>query len=93
MSHYDDDITLVSPVALRVLDIPSGKVSGKKALGAYFAKGLEVYPDLKFQLIDVMWGVNSVMLYYKNQQGVKAGEFMEIGPAGKILKVVVNYNE
>ncbi len=92
MLHYDEDVTLVSPVALKVLNIPSGMVKGKNALRAYFAKGLEVYPDLKFELIDVMWGVNSLVLYYKNQKGTKVGEFMEAGPTGKILKVVANYN-
>ena len=92
MSHYDDDIVLTSPVALKILNIPSGMVKGKNALRAYFAKGLEIYPDLKFELIGVLWGVNSLILYYKNQKGVQAGEFMEINPAGKVLKVVVNYN-
>ena len=92
MTHYDDAVVLVSPVALKILNVPSGMVNGKNALKAYFAKGLEIYPDLKFELIDLMWGVNSMMLYYKNQKGIKVGEFMEIGSTGKILRVVANYN-
>jgi len=92
MSHYEDDVTLVSPVALKLLNVPSGMIKGKDALRAYFAKGLEFFPDLNFELIDLMWGVNSLVLYYKNQKGVKAGEFMEIGPTGKVIGVVANYN-
>jgi len=92
MTHYDDAVVLVSPVALKILNVPSGMVNGKNALKAYFAKGLEIYPDLKFELIDLMWGVNSMMLYYKNQKGIKVGEFMEIGSTGKVLRVVANYN-
>ncbi len=53
MSHYEDDVVLVSPVAAKILNDPSGTVRGKPALRAYFKKGLEVYPDLKFDLKDV----------------------------------------
>jgi ketosteroid isomerase-like protein len=92
MSHYAEDIVLVSPVAAKLLDDPLGTVKGKEALRNYFKKGLEVYPDLKFELIDVMWGISSVVFYYVNQKGSKAGEFMEVNSTGKISKVVANYN-
>jgi ketosteroid isomerase-like protein len=92
MSHYEEDIVLVSPVAAKILNDPSGTVKGKEALRDYFKKGLEVYPDLKFELIDVMWGLFSVVLYYINQKGSKTGEFMEISSTGKITKVIANYN-
>jgi hypothetical protein len=92
MSHYAEDIVLVSPVAAKLLNEPSGTVQGKEALRDYFKKGLEVYPDLNFELLDVMWGLSSVVLYYSNQKGSKTGEFMEIGSTGKITKVVANYN-
>jgi ketosteroid isomerase-like protein len=92
MSHYEEDAVLVSPVAAKILNEPSGTVKGREALREYFKKGLKVYPDLKFELIDVMWGLSSVVLYYINQKGTKAGEFMEVGSTGKITKVIVNYN-
>ena len=92
MSHYGEDVVLVSPVAERILNDPSGTVKGKDALRAYFMKGLEVYPDLKFDLLDMMWGLSSVVLYYVNQKGTKAGEFMEIDSKGKVVRVIANYN-
>jgi hypothetical protein len=57
-------VVLVSPVAAKILDDPLGTVNGKEALRSYFKKGFEVYPDLKFELIDVMWGLFSVVFYY-----------------------------
>ncbi len=90
MSHYEDDVVLISPVAAKILNDPTGKVLGKEALRSYFKKGLEVYPDLIFQLIDVLWGLNSVVLYYVNQKGTKTGEFMEISSTGKVSKVIAN---
>jgi hypothetical protein len=91
MEHYDDEITLTSPVAARLLGDPSGTVRGKTALRAYFARGLEFYPDLRFDLLDALWGLQSLVLYYRNQKGVPVGEYMEIGGSGKVLRVVANY--
>jgi hypothetical protein len=92
LSHYDEDVVLVSPIAAKLLNDPQGTVSGKLALKAYFKKGLEAYPNLTFELIDVMWGLSSVVLYYVNQNGTKSGEFMEFTPTGMVSKVIANYN-
>lgn len=92
VSHYSETVVLVSPIAAKILDDPSGTVTGKAALREYFQKGLEVYPNLKFELLDILWGLSSIVLYYTNQNGNKAGEFMEIDGAGKITKVIANYN-
>jgi len=92
MAHYEDDIELISPVAAQFLNRPEGKVVGKANLRAYFQTGLEVYPNLQFNLKDVMWGLNSVVLCYVNQKGTHTGEYMEISPRGKIRRVVANYS-
>jgi len=92
MAHYADDVVLISPVAAGILGDPSGRVTGKTALRAYFARALSVYPDLKFELVDLMWGLQSVVLYYVNQKGSKTGEYMEIDATGKVSKVVANYS-
>lgn len=92
MSHYVENVVLISPVAAKLLNDPSGAVKGKQALRAYFKKGLEAYPQLKFELIETMWGLSSIVLYYVNQKGTKSGEFMEFNDAGKVIKVVANYS-
>ena len=92
MSHYASDVTLVSPAAAKLLNIPNGMVIGNADVRAYFAKGLDAYPDLQFVLIDLMWGLSSVVLYYSNQRGTRTGEFMEFNAAGKVVRVVANYS-
>ena len=92
MSHYADDVILVSPTAAALLGDPSGEVRGIEALRAYFRKGLDVYPDLRFDLLDVMWGVRSVVLCYLNQKGTKSAEFMELDDSGTVTRVVANYS-
>jgi ketosteroid isomerase-like protein len=91
MTHYEEGIELTSPVAAQLLGTPDGKVKGNANLRDYFQRGLEAYRDLHFHLEDVLWGVNSVVLYYKNQKGTRTAEFMEISATGKVARVVANY--
>ncbi|HEX5100152.1 MAG TPA: nuclear transport factor 2 family protein [Polyangiaceae bacterium] len=91
LAHYDDDVVLISPVAKLRFGAPGGEVRGKAALRAYFSRALEKNPDLRFELVDVMWGISSVVLYYKNQRGSMTGEVLEIGPSGLAVRVLANY--
>ena len=92
MSHYGPEVVLISPVAAKRFNIASGELSGKEALRGYFGQGLAAYPELKFELLDVMWGVSSVVLYYRNHVGTNTGEFMELDADRKVVRVVANYN-
>jgi len=92
MAHYEDAVELTSPVAAQLLGTSDGKVVGKASLRAYFQRGLEAYPNLHFHLEDVLWGINSVVLYYTNQKGTRTAEFMELSAIGKVARVVAHYN-
>ena len=92
MTHYEDTVELISAVAAKLLGTTDGKVVGKANLRAYFQRGLEAYPNLQFRLEDVLWGMNSVVLYYTNQKGTRTAEFMELPANGKVVRVVANYN-
>ena len=92
MTHYDDAIELTSPVAAQLLGTSDGRVVGKANVQAYFQRGLAAYPELNFRLEDVLWGINSVELYYTNQKGTRTGEFMELSASGKVARVTAHYN-
>lgn len=92
MSHYDDAIELISPVAAQLLDTPDGRVIGKTNVQAYFQRGLEAYPDLRFELEDVLWGISSVVLYYTNQKGTHSAEFMQLSANRKVARVIAHYS-
>jgi len=92
MDHYDERVELSSPVAAQLLNDPAGRVIGKESLRAYFQKGLAAYPQLHFTLKEVMWGVESIVLYYENQRGTHTAEYMELSPQGKVVRVVANYS-
>lgn len=92
LSHYSPDVVLTSPVAAKILKDASGTVQGKAALQNYFRLGLEAYPNLHFDLQEVMQGISSVVLCYINQKGTKTAEFMEFDEHGKVVRVVANYS-
>jgi hypothetical protein len=66
LSHYAESIELTSLLVTKVLGDPAGTVRGKPALRAYFAKALAAAPELKFDLLDVFVGVNSVAVYLRS---------------------------
>jgi hypothetical protein len=92
MSHYEDGVELTSPVAAKLLGVPDGKIVGKADLRAYFQRGLEAFLELHFRLEDVLWGLNSLVVYYANQKGTRTAEFMELSATGKVARVVANYS-
>jgi predicted ester cyclase len=92
MEHYEETIELRSPLAIQRTPDKNGRVVGKDRVRAYFQQGLEAAPNLQFTLKDVLWGVNSIVLYYINQSGTHAAEYMELSPRGKVLRMTANYN-
>ncbi|HEU4427841.1 MAG TPA: nuclear transport factor 2 family protein [Myxococcota bacterium] len=92
VSHYCDDVTLTSPVVVQLLGQVDGTVVGKPALRAYFARGLAAYPQLRFDIECVAWGVSSVVVIYRNQCGTRTAEFMELAGDGRVRRVVANYD-
>jgi len=92
LSHYADDVEFSSPAVIDVLREPSGTIRGKEALRGYFQQALEKYPDLGFELLDILTGVDSVTILYRSVHRGRAGaEVMVLDPQGKVVKVIVHY--
>ncbi|MDR2872136.1 MAG: nuclear transport factor 2 family protein [Xanthomonadaceae bacterium] len=91
LSHYDDDFEMSSPVIVQVTGEPSGTLRGKPAVQAYWKKALALIPDLKFELLSVLVGVNSITLYYKGAQGHLAAEVFHFGPNQKVVRAFAHY--
>jgi len=92
MAHYAVEVVLVSPVAARLLNEPTGVVRGDRALRAYFQRGLAAYPNLTFTLTDTLWGLSSIVLYYVNQKHTHTAEFMEFDQQERVVRVMAHYN-
>lgn len=90
LAHYEDDLEMSSPLIAAVVGEPSGKLRGKAAVGAYWAKALQKIPDLHFELVTVLAGVDSVTLYYKGHRGLSA-EVLHFGSKGKVHAAFAHY--
>ncbi|MCK5392656.1 MAG: nuclear transport factor 2 family protein, partial [Deltaproteobacteria bacterium] len=81
-----------SPFVAKLLGDESGTISGKKALKSLFTKALEEYPDLKFELHDVLIGVNSLTLLYKSVNELLAAAVITLDSEGKIVKSILHFS-
>lgn len=75
LAHFTDDVVFTSPVASRILG-GDGIVRGKPALRAYWQRGIELIPDLRFEVIDVYAGVDTLVINYRNQVGGRVCEVL-----------------
>lgn len=90
LSHYTDDFEMSSPVIIKVAGEPSGTLKGKKAVGSYWAKALQLVPNLHFELISTLVGVNSITLYYNGVSGPVA-EVFHFNQDGKVSRAYAHY--
>ena len=90
LSHYTDDFEMTSPVIIKVVGKSSGTLKGKEAVGAYWAKALQLIPNLHFDLVATLVGVNSITLYYNGTRGLSA-EVFHFNHHGKVTRAYAHY--
>jgi len=66
LSHYVDDFEMSSPLIIELAKNPSGVLRRKAAIREYWAIGLAAIPPLKFELIDVHVGINTIGILYRS---------------------------
>ena len=93
MAHYADDVVFTSPFVTVLAKDPSGTLRSASALRAYFARALETFPTLHFELLDVLIGVSSVTLYYRSVKERLAAEVLSLDDQGLIIRVEVHYRD
>lgn len=91
LRHYADDVEIASPVAAQLLG-GDGRVAGKPALRAYFARGLAANPQLRFELKQIFVEVDTVVLRYGNQRGTETAEVMELDARGQVRRMRAAYS-
>jgi ketosteroid isomerase-like protein len=94
MTHYSENIDFSSPLIIqrKIVTTEAGKIRDLKTLREYFAIGLKNLPDLKFQLLEILRGVNGFTMYYINARGGHTAEYTELDEHGKATKVINCYS-
>ncbi len=90
LSHYTDDFEMSSPVIVQLTGESSGTLKGKPAVGAYWAKALQLNPQLHFELTHMLWGVDSITLVYQGPRSTSA-EVFHFNAQGKVARAYAHY--
>ncbi|MFZ6743704.1 nuclear transport factor 2 family protein [Undibacterium sp. JH2W] len=85
LAHYDEHFEFSSPVLARVSPASGGKLKGKEAARMYWGRGLAARPDLHFELIAMLKGVNTAVIHYHGLDHKLCAEFFHFSDEGKVL--------
>lgn len=86
LSHYTDDFEMQSPLIIERMGVTSGVLRGKDAIRPYWQKGLSATPPLRFELRDVLVGVDTIALYYlSTARGRMAAEVLRFNAEGRVV--------
>lgn len=91
VSHYADPPEHSSPLIVERLGQPDGTIRSTEELRAYFQRGLESAPPLRFELLDVFPGVSSIAVLYRNHRERTVLEVMFLDTRNKVTRSVVHY--
>jgi hypothetical protein len=90
LAHYSDDVDMTSPYIAQLMGEPSGTLKGKAAAGDYWRCALARAPDLHFELLDTLVGVDSLVLHYRGARGLAAEVFL-FNEDGLVTKAGAHY--
>jgi ketosteroid isomerase-like protein len=76
LTHFADDVVFTSLVASQLLAGSDGIIRGKAALREYWTSALKLIPDLRFEVVAVYAGVNTLVINYRNQKGGLVNEVL-----------------
>jgi hypothetical protein len=92
MAHYADGIEHSSPFIARYNKSSDTWLRGKPAVRAYFARGLEANPGLRFDPKHLTVGCESVVLIYTRHNADLAAELFAFDSAGKVIRSISHYD-
>ncbi len=92
LSHYTDDFEMSSPLIVQRLKNPHGTLKGKKAARAYWEPSLSASPPLEFELIDLLVGIDSITLYYRNVGRRVVAETLLFDARGRVSRGISQWS-
>ncbi|MCH8543724.1 MAG: nuclear transport factor 2 family protein [Alcanivorax sp.] len=91
LAHYSEDFEMNSLVIARRTGIASGTLKGKDKVREYWLGAFREYPDLRFELLNVLLGVSWLTLYYIGARGSKVAETFIFNEVGEVVRAFSSY--
>ncbi len=93
LAHYSDDFEMTSPLIVSMMSVPSGTLKGKETIRAYWARGLERRPNLKFELQKITFGVETIAIHAHADTGRNFVEWFFFAGDDKVVKSLAHHDE
>lgn len=88
---YRDDFVMQSPYITTIAGEASGRLRGKDAVRAYWQAALARMPELRFEPLAVLTGVDSLVLHYRSVGGKLAAEYFQFAGDGLVSNASAHY--
>lgn len=91
---YSDDFEMSSPLIVERMGVAGGRLKGKMAVRRYWSQALASMPNLRFELHQVMVGVDSVAVLYRSVTAARLViELFEFDKSRLVLRAQALYGQ
>jgi hypothetical protein len=91
LSYCAQGFEMSSPLAADSGASASGVIKGRAAVGEYWTQTLLRVPGSRFELVDVLSGVESVVVLFRTMNGKLAAQVLEFDGDGRIVRGAAHF--
>jgi ketosteroid isomerase-like protein len=91
LEHYAADVEFEADTVVRRWQKPDGKLKGLAELREHFLLGLELAPNLHFEIEDVFASPSGYAVLYSRENGNRVLDAVELNLEGKAYRVKAFY--
>jgi ketosteroid isomerase-like protein len=85
LSHYTEDFQMSSPLIVQRLGRKDGVLKGKPAVAEYWKEAMAQGPPLRFEVRDVLVGIDQLTIYYHSVGRKVVAETLTFNSAQKVI--------
>jgi ketosteroid isomerase-like protein len=93
LSHYAEDVEFKAPTVVARWKRADGVLRGKKELREHFRKGLELDPNLHFELEGFFISPDGYAILYRRNNGNRVIDSVQLDSTGHAMKVTAYYRD
>jgi hypothetical protein len=93
VEHFAADVEASSPLIELRRPGSGGRLRGRDEVLGFYEEGLRLLPNLHFEIVDVLRGIDEITIVYRNQARALVAETLTLGAGGAVVAVQVSYGE